>query len=132
LNQSRTTRAGRKLRRFADAEQDAGAEELAEILHQPAQELREGPQAETHGQKQARPQAVDHGAGRQLRECIGPQKGGEQIPHLRDRQTKLFPDQGIGDGQRRAVDVIDDAGNDQQSESDTLNRFKTRCRKLNT
>jgi hypothetical protein len=117
LNQSRTTR-----------EQDAGAEELAEILHQAAEELRERPQAEAHCQKFTRPQPVDHGAGGQLRESVGPQKCGEEITHVRDRQSEFLPDQRIGNGQGRPIDVIDDAGNDQHSQRDTLNRFKTWCR----
>ena len=37
-------RAGRKLRRLADAQQDPGAEELAEALHQSAQKLSERPE----------------------------------------------------------------------------------------
>ena len=69
-------RAGRKLRRLADAQEEPGAEELAKALDKPAQELGERPSAEAECQEQARPELVDHGAGRQLRERVGPEKGG--------------------------------------------------------
>ena len=38
-------RAGRKLRRLADAQQDTGGEELAKALHESAEELGERPES---------------------------------------------------------------------------------------
>src|SRR6202042_2595698 len=85
-------RPGRELRRLADAEQEAGAEELAEALHESAEKLGERPKTEAARQKQARPELVDHGARGQLRERIGPQEGGQEVPHVRDRQMQIVSD----------------------------------------
>jgi hypothetical protein len=120
------------LRRLADAEQDAGAEELAEALHQSAEQLRQRPQAEAHGQQDARTKPVDHGAGRQLRERIGPEESREQITHVRDGETELFADQRIGDGQGRPVDVIDHTCEHQQRQRETLNQLDAWRRQLHS
>jgi len=115
--------AGRELWGLADSQQQPGAEELAEALHEAGDELRERPQTKAAGQKKARPELVDHRAGRQLRKRIGPEEGGEQIAHVRDRQPEIMADQEIGDGERRAVDIVDHAGRDQHGERRTLDRF---------
>jgi hypothetical protein len=78
------------------------------------------------------PQPVDHRAGGELRECVGPQEGGKQVTHIRDRQPEFLADQRIGNRERRAIDVVDDPGNDQQSQRDALNRFQPWRRKLHS
>jgi hypothetical protein len=109
--------------------QDAGAEELAEPSHQSAEHLREGPEAQAAGQQNARPQSVDHRAGRQLREGVSPQEGREQVTHIGDRQPEVFANQRIGDRQGRAVDVVDHARYDQHGQRDALDRFEARRRR---
>ena len=104
------------MRRLADAQQDPGAEELAEPLHKSAEKLGERPESKAAGEQQAGPELVDHRACRQLRERIGPEKGGKQVAHVRDRQAEILADEQIGDRERGAVDVVDHAGQDQHRE----------------
>ena len=99
-------------------------------MDEPAEELGERPKCKAARQQQTRAELVHHGGCGQLRERIGPEKGGDQIAHFRNGKTEFFPDQRIGDGQCRTVDVIDDAGNHQQGQGDTLYRFEARRRQF--
>ena len=61
------------------------------------------------------------GADRQLEDGVGPGEGGQQRAHLPGRrEVHLVGDRVVGDGERRAVDVIHHAGRDKQRDHDPL------------
>ncbi len=120
--------AGRKLRRFAHAEQQPGGEELAEALDESADEAGR----------------MTKGRGRTSREgaartCRPSRRSAIAKTHRpRERRTEDSPcprstgrDRGgseIGDSERRAVDVVDHAGHDQHGQRRPLDRSHPRRR----
>ena len=63
---------------------------------------------------------VHQRAAGQLGEGVGPEKSREQQAHVGDGQAEFLADQRVGDRERRAVQVVQGAGEDQHDEGRAL------------
>jgi hypothetical protein len=95
-------------------------ENLPEGRYESGDGLGDRPKTEAAGEQAVRPDAVDQRAAGQLREGVGPEEGGQQQPHIGDRQPEFLADQGIGDRKRRAVEVIQGSGDHQHDQGGAL------------
>ncbi len=112
--------AGWVERGLADAEEDAEEKEGWERAHEAGEHLRGGPEGESGAEDEARADAVEKTDERELREAVGEGEGGEQPSHLRGVEVHLGADGGVGDGERGAIEKVDDAGEEEQRQRDCL------------
>src|SRR6187402_758272 len=118
-------------RSFADAEENAQEQKHLQAVHEAGEHLCGGPDGEGGAHHPPRTDAVEQADEWKLREAVGERKDGEQKPHLRGAEVHLRADGGVGDGERGAVEEVDQAcGEEQRKRGGLVPQKAARCSAL--
>ena len=99
--------------RFADPQHKPRGEQCRERVQAAGDSRRAGPEEKAKSHYPFDFKAICQPSGNRKEERVGPEKGGQQDAKLRGRQAKLPLQQGRGDGEVAAIDVIDKGGKGQ-------------------
>ena len=112
--------ASRELWGFSNTKTDARDKKLSVAGHEARRPLRKRPDNQSRTEQDARPRSVDQNSRRQLRECVAHEERGKQHAHRCCSKSKFLANFDIGNGKRRAVQVVNNSAGNEHQQCDHL------------
>ncbi len=110
----------RPVRRFAQAEQNPGQQQQRECRHQGGRRPGERPRRDRHGIGGDRAQAIQPRADKKLRDAVGEKEAEEKLAQVSVREMHLRGDLRRGHGDRLAIEIVDQRGQEQQGRTRSI------------